>query len=162
MARRKPFDLELAIDMYQNQNFPTSSIAKIFKVNLQTVINRFKESGIPLRPQGQAPSLIDTEKIKYDYEINKMSVSQIASKYSISISLARKKLAQCGIKVKRSGGSHRAIMINQQELRDMYCNQLMTMESCARHFGVSSTVIRRHLGELDIDIRPSTQQSLIN
>ncbi len=161
MARKKPFDLERAVDMYQNQNFPTSKIAEIFNVHLQTVINRFKEGGIPLKPQGQTPNLIDPQKIKYDYEINKMSVAQIASKYSVSISFARKKLAKCGIRVERSGGSHRAIMIDQKELKNMYCDQFRTMRSCAKHFGVSDTVIKRHLGLLSINIRPSTRDPLL-
>lgn len=160
MAQRKPFDLDRAVDMYQDDDLSTSQIAKIFNVHLQTVINRFKEAGILLKPQGQAPNSIDPEKIKHDYKIIKMSTSEIASKYSISTSLVRKKLAECGIRAKKIGGSSRAIDIDQNELKRMYCDQSITMRACAKHFGVSSTVIKRHLKELNIDVRPSTRNPL--
>lgn len=162
MAQRKPFDLDRAVSMYQNDDSSTSQIAKIFNVHLQTVINRFKEAGIPLKSQGQAPNPINPNKIKHDYEIIKMSTSEIASKYSISISLVRKKLAECGIRAKKIGGSSRAIDIDQNELKIMYCDKFVTMRGCAKHFGVSSTVIKRHLKKLGINIRPSTKNLLIN
>ncbi len=162
MAHKKPFDLESAIEMYREKRYPTSKIAKIFNVHLQTVINRLKEAGVSLRPQGQAPSTIDPNKVRYDYETNKMSTAQIAFKYSVCISLVRKKLVECGIRAKKIGGSHRAIKIDVKELKRMYCDQLITMSSCAKHFGVSSTVIKRHLKNLNIPIRPSTRNPLID
>ena len=162
MAKKKPFDLERARALYQEDDLSTSQIAKIFKVHLQTVINRFKEAGVQLRPQGQPPNSIDPEKIKYDYDTNKMSTSTIAEKYSISPFLVRKKLAECGVRAQRLGGSFRAINIDQDELKRMYCDQSITMRSCAKHFGVSSTVIKRHLHKLGINIRPSTRNSLTN
>ena len=162
MAKRKSFDLDCAIAMYQKDNLSTAEIGIIFKVHLQTVINHFKEAGIPLRPRGQTPSLIDPEKIKYDYNINKMSTSEIADKYSISTSLVRKKLVKCGIKLKKFGGSSRAIKIDRNKLKELYCDKLMTMKSCAKYFEVSDSVIRRNLNEMGIEIRQSTRNSLMN
>lgn len=162
MAKKKSFDLDHAAEMYQNDNLSTSQIAKVLNVHLQTVINRFKKAGIQLKPQGQAPNTIDPRKIKDDYETAGMSTSDIASKYDISTSLVRKKLAECGIRAKKLGGSHKAIDIDHSELKIMYCDQSITMRSCAKHFGVSDTVIKRHLKMLEVDIRPSTRNSLID
>jgi len=160
MAKGKPFDLEHARKLYLNDRWSTSQIADLLGVHLQTVINHFKKAGIPLRPQGQTTSNINPKIIKDLYLQNGLSVKEISAKLNISTSLVRKKLRECGIRVKRSGGHHRAIEVDHDKLKKLYCEDRLTLKACARHFKVSDTVIRRHLGELGIKIRPSTHNFL--
>lgn len=157
MAHKKLFDLDKATSLYQNDGLSTSKIAKQLGVHLQTIINRFKEAGIPLRPQGQAPNSIDPKKIGYDHKVRKMSTKEIAQKYFISTSLVRKKLAECGIRVKKTGGAFKAIGIDEEELRKLYRDEFMTMRACAKHFGVSDSVIRSRLKGLKINIRSCSE-----
>jgi transposase len=158
MAHRKQFDLEKASILYKDDGLSTSQIAKIFKVHLQTIINRFKEAKIPLRPQGQAPSTIDSDRIKYDYETNKMSTKNIAKTYNISVSLVQKKLKEAGVKLLRVGGISRTIPIDRIKLLTLYLEQQLSLTACAEQFRVSSSVIRRRLKQNGIKIRSVGEQ----
>lgn len=153
MAKRKPFDLECARSLYLNDHWSTSRIADLLGVHLQTVINHFKRAGIPLRPQGQAANQINPKIIKDLHLQDGLSVKGISDKLNISVSLVRKKLLECGMRAKRGDGTSRAIQIDKNELQVLYVDQKLSMKACANHFGVSDSVIRRVLREMNIKIR---------
>lgn len=160
MANRKSFDLERAAKLYSD-GFSINEIGKIFDVHRQTVVNRFKEADIKLRPSGPKPMNIDLDLIKNDYVNNDMSVKQIAEKHSIGITTVHKKLNSCGIRCPRIGRKRFAINIDRNRLRDLYLIQEKTIQECSEYLNVDKSIIRRHLKEMKIKTRPGGYANLI-
>lgn len=160
MAKKKLFDIEKAINLY-NDGLSTHQIGKIFGVDKQTIINRFKEINICLRSRGEKPNNINKDLIKNDYINNQLSVKQIAEKYSISISTVHKKLNSCNIRCPRTGRKRFAIYVDENKLRDLYLNQEKTIQQCANYFNIGRSIIRRQLIEMGIKARSGGYANLI-
>jgi len=152
MARKKNIDIDLAKYLYLKKNWPTSKIAKKMGVHLQTIINRFRDNGVKIKKQGNYKLDIDDRKIAKYYNSG-MTVKQTAEKFNISEASVRKILHRNNIVIKREGGSHRRIDLPKEQLINMYIKGEKSIKNCAKHFGVSESVVTRILRENNIKIR---------
>jgi len=155
MAKRKTIDLDLAKKLYWEDNWSTSKIASLMNVHLQTIINKFKENGIPIKKQGSYSIEIDPLDIKKVYE-ETLSTQETAKHFNISVASVRKLLKISGVQLKRSGGEHKRKKIDGNLVVDLYVNKMYTIAECSKYFRVSDSVIRRILKEHSVTIRKST------
>lgn len=154
-------DTQKAIRLYRDEKIPLIALSKIIGCSVGTLIHRLGQYGIEIRSHGNHMEKVKLEQIKYDYEILKLSTTQIAKKYNMSASSVWERLKKNGVNIKNQKEAvfdaiHKIPLSKYKEICDLYIND--KSNNCgkiARIYNVHKTTISSVLKKNGILIEQS-------
>jgi len=141
---KKKIDIDLAIKLYRDQKKSAMEVSKFVGCSVQTLINNLREYGIDIRTNGYWNEKVTLEQIKYDYEILKLSTTQIAEKYNMGDGSIYERLKKNGVKIRtRKEAAHRQIeLLEHQKICDLYLkDKTQNCGKIAKLYGVKRDTI---------------------
>ena len=144
---KKQIDIEQAIKLYQDEGMHTPEVSKIVGCSVQTLINRLREAGVPIRSVGESHQKVDFETIRNKYENLMMSTSAIALQHNMSASSIWERLIRGGVKMRDRKEEVAKVNTKIPESEhSVICERYVTnkSESCAgiaRDYNVHKTTI---------------------
>jgi len=145
MAKRLDLDIEIIVDLYLNQKFSISKVAKIINTSQQTITRRLQELKISIRKSKITPKIV-----KKTLELRKkgLNMYKIAEEVPISSRTVHRLLVEkLGKNYKRLGVISKEILKRAIELR----KQGYTIHKLEKELNVKRATIeaslRKHMGQ---------------
>ncbi|MBL7206783.1 MAG: LAGLIDADG family homing endonuclease [Candidatus Aenigmarchaeota archaeon] len=142
--------------LYLKEFKSSIEIARIYKCDKKTILNRLKEFGIKPRYLWRKPGIsrfiinrIDLEDL---YHSKNFTIYNIAKIYNCSPYTIGKRMKECGINVR-----DRRIIISRNILRKLYVDKKLTGEKIARMYNCSVPTIIKLLRKYGIEIRTHSE-----
>jgi transcriptional regulator with XRE-family HTH domain len=145
-------------ELYGIRGQSATEVAAMYRCSSQTVINRLRELGLPVRDKREAGLLkkgvrIPCSELRDLYERQGLSSIEIARRYGCSDVVVRKKLAQCGIPIRTS--SEAAVQrwdvdISADKLRELYEAQKLSILAIAERYGCTHRTVLNKMLEYGI------------
>jgi len=137
-------DVKRIIDLYVNENKSATELSKIFNCTIKTITTYLRNNNIKIKNSGYWHKKVEIEQIKYDYEVLKLSTTQIAKKYGMSNSSIFCRLKDNGIQIRtRKEAVNRQIPLSEHEkICDLYINdKTQNCGKIAKLYNVHKTTI---------------------
>lgn len=150
-----PIKKDFLNDLYLEKGLSIGSIAKILKVSNNVVHNRLKEFDIRVRSISEAKTIfnITREKLGGLYFEKRWSMDQIANHFDCSRGTIVYKFQKYGLKSRGHLGLRRPIIVDKNQLKQLYHGQNLSLEQIAKHLHCSKGAIERKILKFNIKLR---------
>lgn len=164
--REIKFDIESAIDMYNNQKLSLEMISKKLKISRPTLKKYLKRSSIEIDSEPQKISIPDRQTLVNLYETQIKSSNQIADMYGVDKKVVLKWLYHYNIPIRSNSIGQRSrngILAlekpSKETLEQLYTKENFSTTTLAKKFNVSWVTVCNWLKSYDIE-RNSGYRSL--
>lgn len=149
---------ETLVELYWDQGLSIPKVAAHLDCSEDVVRSRMQEYGIPRRTPSESAKLsrgidLPEELAREWYEHQQLSMTAIAERLGCSETAVRNKLAQYGIE-RRTPWAHNAVDLGEDELRRLYEEEGLTVETIAEMHECSAATVSRKMSKYGIKARP--------
>lgn len=150
-----PIKENLLNNLYLEKGLSIGSIAKVLKVSNNVIHNRLREFGIKARSISEAKEVfrISKEKLNDLYFNKRWSMDQIAKHFGCTRGTVVCRFQKYGLKSRGRLGLRRPVMVDKNQLEQLYHGQNLSLEQIAKHFHCSKGAIERKILKFDIKLR---------
>lgn len=134
------------ITLYHENGMTLTSLAKHYKVNPTTIMNRLKKEGIKRRSEGKKIEVtIPKEELVKLYVDNKMTLAKIGKEYSCTDKTVKKNLALHGISLRKRAGQ-----VLTKDFLDREMKKNRNVREVSESTGFSIPVVYKYLYKYEL------------
>lgn len=152
-----PIKKDFLNDLYLEKGLSIGSIAKILKVSNNVVHNRLKEFSIKVRSISEAKTIfkISRRELGRLYFEKKWSMDQIAKHFGCTHGTVVYRFQKYGLKSRGHLGLRQPVMVSNNQLKQLYHGQNLSLEQIAKRLNCSKGAIERKVRKYNIKLRGS-------